>query len=813
MIRNRMSQLLKRLTGGRAQSGQSVIILAIAFVALTSFVGIVTDTSLMFVRYAQLSRAVDSASIAAATQYRQGTDFATISLSARQFLEFHGLDPVRVLVDTCLSVDYDFTDELCEGNNRFRKLVRVTAQIDSPTVFLRLIGWNDFTLQASAIAETAVLDVVMLLDVSESMLNQTTYDEWADIGRGIVYVPPRVTDLAAASGTFIVDFWQQDLLGTPQVNVNNRLAYDTDYSFGGSNAPSASSTQYPVQAFTMPGAAPGQTAPREECRVRFFPGSIGMDIPPYLRTLYGALWTGGNRWDGFVPTHDFYGCCNDPGGNGEFSDLICQPFLDARNATQAFIERIDFARGDRVAFITFDRNAFIINPFGQESRDAGFDHMISSSAVANYVVNSLLGVRAGPDFYDYVVGAGTGATSGWGDLILLEDEYPARGTCPFRNATLPYPFSRYLYKPGDFRPVITASMFDNAGIQPGFNPNVLQHPGWATAGVNANHNYEMWASCRGTNMGAGLRESNNALINNTSPRRSGAVWVIVMLSDGAAGASDPVHRTSRRLADGTLAPLLAANPYAPNAYSGGGTTYYGIGGDYGAYGICPTGTPNQLSELTDVTEDPALFPFCSDEMPWTRHYCPGFTPNNTEYEVDLDDCHPFYDVDDYARDWADAIGLLPPGDQSGEVQLPTIFTIAFGLSFGPDNHCDPNSREYYACMCGQYVEACLGEEMLRYIADVGDNNRIDTHYWKDWLDTPGEILGYLINDPNGYGALGPCETDRAVPVNGVYSDPDDLYKPAPPGTSCGQYYWAPTGDELELVFAEIATRMFTRLSR
>ena len=55
----------------RSQSGQSLVILAIGFIALLGFVGIVTDVSLMFVRYSSLTRAVDAASIAAAGQVRR----------------------------------------------------------------------------------------------------------------------------------------------------------------------------------------------------------------------------------------------------------------------------------------------------------------------------------------------------------------------------------------------------------------------------------------------------------------------------------------------------------------------------------------------------------------------------------------------------------------------------------------------------------------------------------------------------------------------------------------------------------------------
>ncbi|MCZ7541860.1 MAG: pilus assembly protein [Anaerolineae bacterium] len=50
----------------RSQRGQSIVLLAFAFIALVAFVGLVTDLALLFVRYASLRRAVDAAAIAAA---------------------------------------------------------------------------------------------------------------------------------------------------------------------------------------------------------------------------------------------------------------------------------------------------------------------------------------------------------------------------------------------------------------------------------------------------------------------------------------------------------------------------------------------------------------------------------------------------------------------------------------------------------------------------------------------------------------------------------------------------------------------------
>src|SRR5690606_10756015 len=206
----------------KGQTGQSLVILAIGFLALLGFVGIVTDVSVLFIRYSTMRRAIDAAAIAAAGQMRRVVDedleslgiadgqamsVANLNLAARQFIEVYGLNPRSVIVETCRAqqVARDANGNALDttggrlfddaGNvitsdtalvERYRelctedelKLVRVTAQIDAPTIFLRLFGYPTVTLTESAISQTAVIDVVLIFDVSESMLNETTYDDW-----------------------------------------------------------------------------------------------------------------------------------------------------------------------------------------------------------------------------------------------------------------------------------------------------------------------------------------------------------------------------------------------------------------------------------------------------------------------------------------------------------------------------------------------------------------------------------------------------------------------------------------------------------
>ncbi len=295
----------------RNQAGQSIILLALGMIVLLAFVGLVTDISLLFVRFSQLRRAVDSASIAAAGQVRENRDYADIALSARQFIRLHGLDPERVLVQTCVTNPGDA--ELCVTPPR--KLIRVIAQIDSPTTFLRLLGWDTVTLEASSVSETAVLDVALVLDTSESMSRSTGQEHYTAIG-----LPPS---------------------GTPAI--------------------------------------------RPEC-----------DLDPT---------------DTFDPNrpYKYGGCCNDPGNgvidlNGtitgvssnvadsDYSDLVCQPFKQVRDAARAFVQRLDFVRGDRVVFVTFDLFAGPIIP-DDPVGPGTLPPLITDEGVAVVTLNEKIGVH------------------------------------------------------------------------------------------------------------------------------------------------------------------------------------------------------------------------------------------------------------------------------------------------------------------------------------------------------------------------------------------------------------------------------------
>lgn len=202
-----------------------------------------------------------------------------------------------------------------------------------------------------------------------------------------------------------------------------------------------------------------------------------------------------------------------------------------------------------------------------------------------------------------------------------------------------------------------------------------------------------WAS---TNIGGGFREAITELVDNGST--DAAIWVIVLLSDGAANATDRAA-------------------------------------DENAWWTCPS----PVWSGGPIERDRSLGPFCRDAectgCAVTRH-CPSQDPVCDRH--DLWYTNPGwvyeeweYDADDYARDMA---------DQASAQQI-AVYTIGFGPKVIGASSGRPDA----------------GERLLRYIADVGDDGDLQTdpcgsaYYWDpDPVPTPtmGDNCGNYYYAPD-----------------------------------------------------------------
>ena len=176
--------LKKVLDMREQQRGQAMVLIALAFVGLAAFIGLMVDAGILFSNIGHLRRATDAASLAAANQFREGRTPPELSVLATELLTLNGLAPSGVVAKICdLSglpgppiFDAYHDPTLCPGGvypptpgEPFTKEVRVETTLPIDFAFLPIIGWNSVTISAESISQAASVDLVLVIDNSGSM--------------------------------------------------------------------------------------------------------------------------------------------------------------------------------------------------------------------------------------------------------------------------------------------------------------------------------------------------------------------------------------------------------------------------------------------------------------------------------------------------------------------------------------------------------------------------------------------------------------------------------------------------------------------
>jgi hypothetical protein len=177
-----------------AQRGQTLVIFAIAAMALIFFIGLAVDSGSLYVTYGQLKRAVDAGAVAAANEFKrqeaghEADVILKMTNAATEILKLQNLDPNTI----------DLQIRLCDSNfdgvrdadlatvapdfykrcpvtpaKQARKLIWVRATQQAPLYFLHMLGFSNIPLTTDSIAEAASVDMVLVFDTSESMGKDT----------------------------------------------------------------------------------------------------------------------------------------------------------------------------------------------------------------------------------------------------------------------------------------------------------------------------------------------------------------------------------------------------------------------------------------------------------------------------------------------------------------------------------------------------------------------------------------------------------------------------------------------------------------
>ena len=169
----------------------------------------------------------------------------------------------------------------------------------------------------------------------------------------------------------------------------------------------------------------------------------------------------------------------------------------------------------------------------------------------------------------------------------------------------------------------------------------------------------------------------------------------------------------------------------------------------------------------------------------THIKCRDFDANSRHWAQPIAD--PLYDADDYARDYGDLIGLDPnlyPSLGGAGIQM---FTIGFGKSTlcSTGTYTPPANGQPATCTnpYRAYGDPDAGEQLLRYIADMGDDGNLTT---------------------------GPC-LDTQAPFRDVSTrtDPSGRSDDVGLGLSCGNYRFTPNADDLPALVVDVAQQVIT----
>ena len=161
-------KLLRKITG-KSEKGQIIVMLALIMIGLVAVIGLAVDLGYVYVSYSRLRRAVDSSALAATNEFRRNYTIDNLRKAAQQMLDLNGVTvenpSTDIIIENCDTTPTDV--ELCP--NPRRKLVRVTVNQKVPLFFLSVLGFQYAPITVSTVSEAASVDVVLVIDTSESM--------------------------------------------------------------------------------------------------------------------------------------------------------------------------------------------------------------------------------------------------------------------------------------------------------------------------------------------------------------------------------------------------------------------------------------------------------------------------------------------------------------------------------------------------------------------------------------------------------------------------------------------------------------------
>ncbi|MCC7362431.1 MAG: VWA domain-containing protein [Anaerolineales bacterium] len=175
----RVPAVPQRRPASRGERGQALVIIAMAMIGLLAFIGLTVDAGILYIGVGHLRRAVDAAALAASAQFREGREVEQQVAAAREVVHLNGVDPTSLELWLCnknlskadpLDPVTHHDPSLCPNPGELRrKLIRIRAATEVRFAFLTIIGFHSTEISAQAVSEAASVDIVLVIDTSNSM--------------------------------------------------------------------------------------------------------------------------------------------------------------------------------------------------------------------------------------------------------------------------------------------------------------------------------------------------------------------------------------------------------------------------------------------------------------------------------------------------------------------------------------------------------------------------------------------------------------------------------------------------------------------
>jgi hypothetical protein len=166
------------------EKGQILVIVAVSMFVLLVVIGLAIDSTLLYLNYARLKRAVDAGAIAAANDFKLNSSLTRMKEAALEVLNLNDINTAAVDIKiymcdldgdgvrdaTLQTLVPDFYAKCPKtANDSPRKMIYIRASERSQTYFVSLLGIQNIPISTTAIAEAAPVDLVIVLDTSSSM--------------------------------------------------------------------------------------------------------------------------------------------------------------------------------------------------------------------------------------------------------------------------------------------------------------------------------------------------------------------------------------------------------------------------------------------------------------------------------------------------------------------------------------------------------------------------------------------------------------------------------------------------------------------